>query len=83
MPKNSAREIVRRGTLNRTNVGSFDNVCDTPRKSYQHHLLYLCFPAVGRWSLARVSLDRAWMFTVAGVVLVILGGVVGYLVWRG
>lgn len=45
--------------------------------------LYLCFPAVGRRSLARVSLDRAWMFTVAGVLLVILGGVVGYLVWRG
>ena len=45
--------------------------------------LYFCFPGIGRRSLARVSLDRARMFVVAGVLMVILGGIVSYSVVRG
>jgi len=46
-------------------------------------MLYFCFPGIGRRSLARVSLDRVWMFSAAGVLLVILGGIVSYSVLRG
>ncbi len=43
--------------------------------------LYFCFPRIGLWSLARVSLERAWEFMIPGVGFVILGGVVGYGIW--
>ena len=46
--------------------------------------LYLTYPKHGRRMLARVSLDRAWEFAVAGAVLIVIGGVITYsLVGRG
>ena len=45
--------------------------------------LYFCFPGTGRKSLARVSLDRVWMFVVPGVLFVILGGIVSYSIVSG
>ena len=44
-------------------------------------LLYLCWPAIGRRSLARVSLDRAHEFVIAGVVLVLIALVIGWSLW--
>ena len=44
--------------------------------------LYFCFPSIGQRSMARVTLERAGMFRVAGILMVILGGVVGYSAWR-
>ncbi len=40
--------------------------------------LYFCFPGIGRRGLDHVSLDRAWMFTIAGLLCVVVGGVVSY-----
>ena len=40
--------------------------------------LYFCFPAIGARSLGRISLERAWVFLVPGVLFVILGGLMTY-----
>ena len=45
--------------------------------------VYFCFPSFGLRKLAIVSLDRAWMFVVPGVLFVILGAVVSYSVVQG
>ena len=46
--------------------------------------LYLVYPQHGMKMLQRVSIDRAWEFVVAGVVLVVIAGVVTYsLAMRG
>ena len=42
--------------------------------------IYFVFPAVGVWSLRRVSLERSWEFVVAGIFSIILSGVLLYMV---
>lgn len=44
--------------------------------------LYLCFPRVGQWGLARVSIERAHEFQIPGVVFVLLSLWLGYSLWR-
>jgi hypothetical protein len=46
-------------------------------------LLRFCAPAWGLKMMAHVSLERAWEFQAAGVVLVALAGVLGYGVYAG
>jgi hypothetical protein len=46
-------------------------------------LLRFCAPAWGLKMMARVSVERAWEFQAAGVVLVALAGVLGYGVYAG
>jgi hypothetical protein len=46
-------------------------------------LLRFCVPKWGLKMMARVSLERAWEFQAAGVVLVALAGVLGYQVYSG
>lgn len=41
-------------------------------------LLYLCYPKHGRRMLARVSVDRAHEFVIAGAVLVIAAAIIAY-----
>ncbi len=41
-------------------------------------VLRFCVPAWGLKMMARVSLERAWEFQAAGVVLVALAGILGY-----
>ncbi len=41
-------------------------------------LIYLTYPKHGMRVLARVSLERSWEFVVAGVMAVVLGGVIMY-----
>jgi hypothetical protein len=40
--------------------------------------LYFVFPAVGRWGLARVSLEKAWEFMVPGALFVILSMILAW-----
>ena len=40
--------------------------------------LYLVYPRHGMKMLQRVALDRAWEFAIAGIVLVLIGGVITY-----
>ena len=46
-------------------------------------VIRFCVPTQGLRMMARVSVARAWEFQVAGVLLVILAGVVGYGVYAG
>src|SRR3982751_2054314 len=46
-------------------------------------LLRFCAPKQGLRMMARVSLERSWEFQVAGALLVVLAGVVGYGVYAG
>ena len=46
-------------------------------------LLRFCVPKWGLKMMARVSIDRAWEFQAAGVVIVALAGVLGYQVYTG
>ena len=41
-------------------------------------LIYLTYPKHGMRVLARVSLERSWEFVVAGVIAVVLSGVIMY-----
>ncbi len=41
-------------------------------------LVYLVYPPHGMKMLKRVSLERAWEFVVAGVVLIAFGSVITY-----
>ncbi len=41
-------------------------------------LVYLTYPKHGMRMLARVSIERSWGFVVAGVIAVVLGGVIMY-----
>jgi hypothetical protein len=41
-------------------------------------LIRFCAPQQGVRMMARVSVERSWEFQVAGVVLVVLAGVIGY-----
>ena len=46
-------------------------------------LLRFCLPQYGVRLMARVSVERAWEFQVAGAGLVLLAGFIGYGVWVG
>ena len=46
-------------------------------------LLRFCLPKQGLMMLARVSVERSWEFQVAGAVLVVLAGLLGYGVYAG
>ncbi len=46
-------------------------------------VIYFCFPSIGQRQLARVSLDRAGMFAIPGVMMVLLSAVVIYGLWQG
>jgi hypothetical protein len=46
-------------------------------------VLRFCVPAWGLKMMARVSMERAWEFQAAGVVLVALASVLGYGVYAG
>jgi hypothetical protein len=46
-------------------------------------LLRFCAPKQGLMMMARVSVERSWEFQVAGAVLVVLAGVLGYGVYAG
>ena len=46
-------------------------------------ILRFCLPAQALRMMARVSVERAWEFQVAGVVLLLLGGLLGYGVYVG
>ena len=46
-------------------------------------LLRFCVPKLGLRMMARVSLERSWEFQVAGAVLVVLAGLLGYGVYAG
>ncbi|CAN5714048.1 hypothetical protein BH20VER1_BH20VER1_27410 [soil metagenome] len=41
-------------------------------------VIYLCYPALGRRMLARVSVERAYEFTIAGAVLVLIALVLAW-----
>ena len=45
--------------------------------------LRFCWPAQGLRMMERVSVERAWEFQVAGVVLVLLAGLLGFGVYVG
>ena len=46
-------------------------------------LLRFCLPKQGLMMMARVSMERSWEFQVAGAVLVVLTGLLGYGVYAG
>ena len=46
-------------------------------------LLRFCLPTQGLRLMERVSVERAWEFQVAGVILVLLAGLLGYGVYVG
>ena len=46
-------------------------------------LLRFCLPKQGLMIMARVSMERSWEFQVAGAVLVVLAGLLGYRVYAG
>ena len=46
-------------------------------------LLRFCLPKQGLMMMARVSVERSWEFQVAGAVLVVLAGLLGYAVYAG
>ena len=46
-------------------------------------LLRFCLPKQGLRMMARVSVERSWEFQVAGAVLVVLAGLLGYGVYAG
>ena len=46
-------------------------------------LLRFCLPKQGLMMMARVSVERSWEFQVAGAVLVVLAGLLGYGVYAG
>jgi hypothetical protein len=46
-------------------------------------LLRFCLPKQGLMMMARVSMERSWEFQVAGAVLVVLAGLLGYGVYAG
>ena len=46
-------------------------------------LLRFCVPKLGLRMMARVSVERSWEFQVAGAVLVVLAGLLGYGVYAG
>jgi hypothetical protein len=46
-------------------------------------LLRFCAPKQGLMMMARVSVERSWEFQVAGAVLVVLAGLLGYGVYAG
>ena len=46
-------------------------------------LLRFCLPKQGLTMMARVSVERSWEFQVAGAVLVVLAGILGYGVYAG
>ena len=46
-------------------------------------LIRFCAPKLGLRMMARVSVERSWEFQVAGALLVVLAGLVGYGVYAG
>jgi hypothetical protein len=46
-------------------------------------LIRFCAPKLGLRMMARVSVERAWEFQVAGAFLVVLAGLLGYAVYAG
>jgi uncharacterized protein YjeT (DUF2065 family) len=46
-------------------------------------LIRFCAPKLALRMLARVSAERAWEFQVAGVGLLVLGGLIGYGIYAG
>ena len=46
-------------------------------------LLRFCVPKQGLALMARVSVERSWEFQAAGVVLVVLAGLLGYGIYAG
>jgi hypothetical protein len=46
-------------------------------------LVRFCAPKLGLRMMARVSVERAWEFQVAGLVLVLVAGLLGYGVYIG
>ena len=46
-------------------------------------ILRFCLPSHGLRMMERVSMERAWEFQVAGVLLVLLAGLLGYEVYVG
>ena len=46
-------------------------------------ILRFCLPTQGLRMMERVSVERAWEFQVAGVILVLLAGLLGYGVYVG
>ena len=46
-------------------------------------ILRFCLPTQALRMMARVSVERAWEFQVAGVVLLLLAGLLGYGVYVG
>ena len=46
-------------------------------------ILRFCLPTQGLRMMGRVSVERAWEFQVAGVILVLLAGLLGYGVYVG
>ena len=46
-------------------------------------ILRFCLPSHGLRMMERVSVERAWEFQVAGVILVLLAGLLGYGVYVG
>jgi hypothetical protein len=46
-------------------------------------LLRFCLPKYGLMMMARVSIERSWEFQVAGALLVVLAGLLGYGVYAG
>jgi hypothetical protein len=46
-------------------------------------LLRFCLPKQGLTMMARVSVERSWEFQVAGALLMVLAGILGYGVYAG
>jgi hypothetical protein len=46
-------------------------------------LLRFCLPKVGLRMMARVSVERSWEFQVAGAILMVLAGLLGYGIYAG
>ena len=44
--------------------------------------MYFAAPAYGRKRMEMASIERAWVFVPAGVVLLVLASVLGFHLWR-